>query len=112
MAPYTMKAQRMRAQITKLLETAPKVNETDTPAIEAQIILGSGYQCVGALSIVKVSDESGQLGEIVRFLAMGGSRAQPGVVVAAEHYIDFDDLECVIIPRAISNESSIIVGAG
>jgi hypothetical protein len=64
----------------------------DAGAIEAQIILRSGYQAVGALG----KDMSG----LLKFMVIGKPRGGDGVI-AAEHFFDYDDLEAVVVLRAM-----------
>lgn len=85
---------RMLALINRLLEEAPKMegaSPDDPGAFEAQIILRSGYQAVGALS----KHKSG----LLRFLVMGKPRGSDQVI-AAEHFFDYEDLEAVVVIRA------------
>lgn len=105
---YSPRAARMRHQIKDLFAGAPKIRETDAPAVECQVILRSGYRAVGALSIVEFEDD---VGELLRFLSIGQAQGRDEVI-AVEHFFDYDDLECIAIPRAMEQPqaSPIIMG--
>lgn len=97
---------KMKKLLKRLLADAPKIGAEGTAsAIECQILLNSGYQAVGALS---VSPEG-----LLRFMAIARDPRDPKNVVAAEHFFDYEDLQAIVIPRAHVQEqqrSPIVMG--
>lgn len=109
---------RMRTRICNLLCAAnPSGGAFNEGAMEAAIRLRSGYQLQGVLSIIE--DAPKQEGEIVRMAVptMVSTATDPSQInnprfmkkVIAEHYFDYDDIECVIVlidpsPKAVGDD--------
>src|SRR6266850_2546642 len=90
-APRTVK---MIALIDRLLGDAPKMEGAapdDAGAMECQIMLKNGYRAVGSLAKTPEG--------LLRFMSIGQEQGGNNRVVAVEHFFDYDDLECVAVPR-------------
>lgn len=73
-----------------------------TPAMQCQIFLRSGYKAEGVLS----TTPEGTL----RFLSMGKTTQHGPPDVLIEHFFDYGDVESVVIPRKIERTMPIVTG--
>lgn len=111
--PLTKEAPRkikMIALIDRLLRDAPKMEGAapdDAGALECQIMLKNGYRAVGALAMTPDG--------LLRFMVIGQEQGGNNRVVAVEHFFDYEDLECLAVPRGAVEHpaiSRIVPGRG
>lgn len=99
---------KMVKLVQRLLSEAPKMEGAaadDPGAFECQIMLKNGYRAIGSL---KKSPDG-----LLCFLAIGKEQGGSERVIAAEHFFDYEDLECIVIPRgAVDPGGRIQVGRG
>lgn len=94
--------------VTKLLAEAPKMEGApadDPGGIEAQVILRSGFRAVGALTRMHFDSEpTGHCTtriDCLKFLVIGKAAGREEMI-ACEHYFDYEDVECIVVMRAMT----------
>ena len=95
---------KMKKLIRRLFAEAPRMEDAphnQAPAVECQIVLKSGYSCIGALSTTPEG--------LLRFMAIARDPSDQKKVIAAEHFFDYEDLQTIIVPRAQTSERSALV---
>lgn len=107
---------KMVKLVDRLLSEAPRMegaSADDAGAVECQILLRNGYRAVGALA--KTPEGLLKFGAVAREdpqAALQEGR-QPRVMMTT-HYFDYDDLEAIVIPQPMVEESKpkIFTGLG
>lgn len=112
---------------TLFAKHSPANHATDAPALECQVVLKSGYQMQGILSHTgeRMNPELSFVHEAVLetgVLRMAVPALQPdpqyprnealAKKIVAEHYFDYDDVECVILIHQVAPDDKKIVLSG